>query len=779
MNKMSYSKILKKVNQMSPVMADKTDNQLKKIALSIKKSIELKEKQDRIIIEAFALVREVDKRILGLYPTSEQVYAAIAIYFGNIVEMKTGEGKSLVATMPLYLKALYEGTVFLITTNDYLAKRDFLKFCKVYDYLGLKAADGTNEAEEAEFNFTRKKQIYSSDIVYLSNSTFGFDFLINGLVERQEDTFLPELKFALLDEVDEILLDSAQMPLIISGAPKVQSNYFQISNDFIEILQEEIDYSLDEESTNVWLTEKGIEKAKHYFSIPNLLEVENYQIYQHIILALKAHRILKKERDYLVEDGKVKLLDRKDGRILEGTNLQSGLHQAVQAKERVEITPETQTISSITYQNLFRQFKQISGMSGTAKVSEGEFIETYNLPVKKVNTHKKNIRIDYPSQIYPNFKSKTQAVLAKIQELYSEGRPVLVITGSLDASELISTHLLNLGIPHNILNAKSSVKEAQIIKEAGKINAVTVSTAMAGRGTDIQMTSGAIQRGGLAVIISERMPNKRIEMQARGRAGRQGEPGSSYSFESLEDEIVKLYVQESVQRYYDHHWKSNKQIKSRRIKRYLERAQKLSEDRAYTERKKALQYDEVLRLQKRQIDQARRKIIELEDVSTALSIVSTVLEIVINKSIVEEKLNTYREIKRFILDNIDYNFKGENKKHISSVEEVSIVINEVFKNNIKKKKIRIRDDEAFLQYLKISILKAIDVSWSQQVDALNQLRFIVQSRTSAQKHPILEYEQEAMRSYDLMRNEITKLIVKNVSLSLLDIKNSELVVTFP
>lgn len=579
--------------------------------------------------------------------------------------------------------------------------------------------------------------------------------------------------------MDEILLDSAQMPLIISGAPKGQSNYFENTNAFITILQKEIDFKLDEEQKNVWLTEKGIIKAKKYFSISNLLDQQFFTLYQHIILALKAHHTLKRDRDYLVEEGEVKLLDRKDGRILEGSNLQNGLHQAIEAKEFVELSNETQTISSITYQNLFRQFQQLAGMSGTAKVAENEFINTYNLPVKMIKTHKKSIRVDHKPKSYTNFAAKLEASLEKISSLHAEGRPVLVITGSVDASELYSLNLLNRGIPHNILNAKSSSKEAQIISEAGQVGAVTVSTSMAGRGTDIKISEEASEKGGLAVVITERMLNRRIELQAKGRAGRQGEPGDTYTFESLEDDVIKNFVQESIQAYYEKYKEVTRPIRNYKVKHAFMKAQKISEQNGYDERIKALQFDEVLRLQKEQVNKKRQEIMELRSVSEALLIVNQSAEIVVNEYFSTSERQTSRSIQHFILDHIDYNFKNVNEEYLKTNELKQLYIRHILKENLQVKREKIGDDRAFLQYLQITMLKAIDNAWSNQVDAMNQLRFVVQSRSTAQKKSIAEFEKEAQRSYQQRQSEVSLLILKNAALSLLDIKKGELIVTFP
>ena len=543
--------------------------------------------------------------------------------------------------------------------------------------------------------------------------------------------------------------------------------------------KKEIDFKLDEEQKNVWLTEKGIIKAKKYFSISNLLDQQFFTLYQHIILALKAHHTLKRDRDYLVEEGEVKLLDRKDGRILEGSNLQNGLHQAIEAKEFVELSNETQTISSITYQNLFRQFQQLAGMSGTAKVAENEFINTYNLPVKMIKTHKKSIRVDHKPKSYTNFAAKLEASLEKISSLHAEGRPVLVITGSVDASELYSLNLLNRGIPHNILNAKSSSKEAQIISEAGQVGAVTVSTSMAGRGTDIKISEEASEKGGLAVVITERMLNRRIELQAKGRAGRQGEPGDTYTFESLEDDVIKNFVQESIQAYYEKYKEVTRPIRNYKVKHAFMKAQKISEQNGYDERIKALQFDEVLRLQKEQVNKKRQEIMELRSVSEALLIVNQSAEIVVNEYFSTSERQTSRSIQRFILDHIDYNFKNVNEEYLKTNELKQLYIRHILKENLQVKREKIGDDRAFLQYLQITMLKAIDNAWSNQVDAMNQLRFVVQSRSTAQKKPIAEFEKEAQRSYQQRQSEVSLLILKNAALSLLDIKKGELIVTFP
>lgn len=779
---MNFKKIQKKIKNIGQIVQLMEDEELKEQTQILKQRIKEGEREIDVLPEAFAVIREANYRVLGLYATEEQVLGAIVLSQGYISEIKTGEGKSLVATMPLYLKALTMKPALLVTTNDYLANRDYLRIGKVYEWLGLSVSDGSNDldAEEAEFDVKKKQEIYASDIIYTSNSALGFDFLIDGLAERSEERFLPSLNYALLDEVDEILLDSAQQPLIISGGPKVQSNYFEISDGFVQILEKEIDYKIDEKENLVWLTELGIERAKAYFSIDNLLDSEFFKLYQHLILALKANHTLKKNKDYIVEEEKVKLVDRKDGRILEGINLQSGLHQALEAKEGVELTPETQTISSITYQNLFRQFKQLSGMSGTAKVAEDEFISTYNLSVRKISTHKKNIRKDHKPQTFLNFETKLEGALSKIQELHNQNRPVLVITGSVDASEIFSLHLFDRGLAHNVLNAKSSVKEAQIIQEAGQPGAITVSTSMAGRGTDIKITPEAIASGGLAVVITERMLNQRVELQAKGRAGRQGEPGDTYMFECLEDDVIKRNMQDKIQNYYDKRRLSNKKIKNVFIQRTFLRAQKIAEEKSYSQRYQALQFDEILKLQKNNIDEGRKRIMELEDVSDALTVIQENVKFVSEAYFSNEKNQSEWALHRFILDHVDYNFKktdNTNKLHTSIAK--TAFIQGYLQESFDKKRLALNDDRVFLLFLKSSMLKALDTVWSYQVDALNQLRYLVQNRSTAQKQPIMEFEKEAQKSYSFQQERLAEIMIKNTALSLLEIKKGKLIVTFP
>ncbi|MDO1605356.1 preprotein translocase subunit SecA [Lactobacillus sp. YT155] len=779
---MGHKKILKRINKLAPIMAKMTDSELQAQVAIIRGMLANNEDENQILATAFALVREADKRIIGLFPNDEQVLGAITIYYGDIAELKTGEGKTLVATMPLFLRALRTNGVFLVTTNEYLAHRDYLKNHKLFEWLGLTVSDGVADNDEEFLHSEVKKKVYEADIIYTSNSALGFDFLIDGLAANEKGQFLCELNYAILDEVDSILLDQAQTPLLISGAPTIQSNYFIICNSFVLTLEEDIDYEYDEEKRSVWLTERGIENAKDYFSVPEIMNIEHFELFQHIVLALKANFVLKKDRDYIVDGNEIKLLDYKNGRIMKGMNLQAGLQQAVEAFENLPITAETQTISSVTYQNLFRSFKKLSGMTGTANTNKSEFIETYNMTVKKIKTHKKDIRKDYKPERYVTFDAKMEASLKKVLELHKVGRPVLLITGSVDISELYSMHLLNLGIPHNVLNAKNSAKEAMIIKEAGRKGSLTVATAMAGRGTDIVVDSEAVELGGLAVVIGELMSSLRIELQAKGRSGRQGLPGDTYTYESLEDDVIKANVQENIQKYYDRHKNKTDKIRSFKINREFSNAQSKSEDNSYSARFNNLQYDEVQRLQKGFIDEIRSTILKINEVSKLERIFISIAKDTINENFQTKQQISRAELKRYIFDRVDYNFKEnmfENQPEMFTSKQAIEFLMKLLGENLQNRKSELDDEEAFIEYIKIAMLKAIDDCWSGQVDSLNQLRMVVAQRASAQRDPVLEYENEARQSYELYRDICQRNILKNVALSLFEIHKGELIVTFP
>ncbi|KGO31708.1 preprotein translocase subunit SecA, partial [Oenococcus alcoholitolerans] len=528
-------KILKKINSLSGHMAELSDQQLASLTDDFQARLKKGSSLDDLLPEAFAAIREADKRVLGMYPFDVQVLGAIVLHQGDIAEMKTGEGKTLTATMPLYLNALSKKGAVLVTSNAYLAEVGVDQMGPVYRFMGLSVGLG---ASEKKISIEEKQTIYRSDILYTTNYALGFDYLIDNLASSKEGKFMRPFNYVLIDEVDSVLLDSAQTPLVISGSPRVQSNLYEVSDDFIQTLKEGRDFKLDKERKNVWLTNKGCDLAEKYFNINNLFTAEFTDLARHIELALRVHYLFILNRDYVVEDDQVKLLDAVNGRVMENTKLQSGLHQAIEAKEHLKLSSDTRSMASITYQNLFRMFKKISGMTGTAMSDQQEFLDTYNMRVISIPTNKPMIRKDHLDRLYPTLPAKIAASVDFIKKIHATGRPILLATGSVRMSEIYSNILLKEGIAHSVLNAYNIAKEAQIIAESGRFGTVTVATSMAGRGTDIKIDEKTRQAGGLYVIATEHLKNSRMDDQLRGRAGRQGDPGSSIFFCSLEDDLL-------------------------------------------------------------------------------------------------------------------------------------------------------------------------------------------------------------------------------------------------
>ena len=534
-------KKLAKINALEESMSRLSDEELKNKTEEFKNRLRTGETLEDILIEAFAAIREADRRILGMFPFDVQVLGALALHEGTIVEMKTGEGKTLTATLPLYLNALEGKGTILVTTNDYLARRDAIDMGEVYRFMGLTVGVGVFDDDE-EVDSNRKKKIYSSDILYTTSTALGFDYLIDNLAGNVEDKFLRSFNYVIVDEADAVLLDSAQTPLIIAGSPRVQSNLYDTADQFIRTLRKEQEFKFLKDEKIIFLTDEGIRYAEKYFNISNLYGEEYFELNRHINLALRAHYLFKKDIDYVVTDDAVELLDNRTGRILEGTRLQSGIHQAIETKEKVKKSKDSRAIASVTYQSLFNMFPKLSGMTGTGKIAENELISTYGVSVVVLPTNTPIQRLDYSDKIYTTLPEKLFATLEFVKELYEKQQPILLISGTVDIAEIYSRMLLQEGIPHNVLTAKNIAKEALIIAEAGQKGAVTVATSLAGRGTDIKLGKGVAELGGLAVIGTERMPNSRIDWQLRGRAGRQGDPGLSQFFVSLEDTLRSKIV---------------------------------------------------------------------------------------------------------------------------------------------------------------------------------------------------------------------------------------------
>ncbi|VMB50685.1 preprotein translocase subunit SecA [Streptococcus pneumoniae] len=569
-------KILKQINALKGKMSSLSDQELVAKTVEFRQRLSEGESLDDILVEAFAVVREADKRILGMFPYDVQVMGAIVMHYGNVAEMNTGEGKTLTATMPVYLNAFSGEGVMVVTPNEYLSKRDAEEMGQVYRFLGLTIGVPFTEDPKKEMKAEEKKLIYASDIIYTTNSNLGFDYLNDNLASNEEGKFLRPFNYVIIDEIDDILLDSAQTPLIIAGSPRVQSNYYAIIDTLVTTLVEGEDYIFKEEKEEVWLTTKGAKSAENFLGIDNLYKEEHASFARHLVYAIRAHKLFTKDKDYIIRGNEMVLVDKGTGRLMEMTKLQGGLHQAIEAKEHVKLSPETRAMASITYQSLFKMFNKISGMTGTGKVAEKEFIETYNMSVVRIPTNRPRQRIDYPDNLYITLPEKVYASLEYIKEYHAKGNPLLVFVGSVEMSQLYSSLLCREGIAHNVLNANNAAREAQIISESGQMGAVTVATSMAGRGTDIKLGKGVAELGGLIVIGTERMESQRIDLQIRGRSGRQGDPGMSKFFVSLEDHVIKKFGPSWVhKKYKDYQVQDMTQpevLKGRKYRRLVEKA---------------------------------------------------------------------------------------------------------------------------------------------------------------------------------------------------------------
>ncbi|MCI7677086.1 MAG: accessory Sec system translocase SecA2 [Streptococcus orisratti] len=764
-------KILRKINQLSPVMAKMTDKELQGQTALFRERIAQGESLDSLLPEAFATMREADRRVLGMFPFDVQVLGGIALHQGNIAEMKTGEGKTLTATLPLYLNALSGKGAILVTTNEYLARRDAEEMGKVYEWMGLTIGIGVFE-EGIDVPNSEKKAVYDSDIVYTTNSALGFDYLSENLAGSAEGKFLRPFNYVIVDEADAVLLDTAQMPLIISGSPRVQSNLYDIADQFVRTLIEDEEYVLDKDDKVVYLTEQGSHYAEEFFDIEDLYDYRYFEVNRHINLALRAHHLYEKDVDYVVMDDEVKLLDIRSGRILEGTRLQSGIHQAIETKEAVELTQESRSMASVTYQSLFNMFPRLSGMTGTGKIAEDELIETYKLPVIVIPTNSPVQRIDYPDKIYTTLPEKLYATMAYVKELHDKGQPILLISGSVNIADIYSKLLLQEGIPHNVLTAKNVAKEAEIIKEAGRKGAVTVATSLAGRGTDIKLGEGVAELGGLAVIGTERMVNSRVDWQLRGRAGRQGDPGLSQFFVSLEDELLVQHGPQWLRRYFDKHNHDQRKnygepLMSWRFRQAIEQAQTVSEDGAVSARNMTIQFDESLRVQRNKIYALRDSLIFSED--NLARKVRQIIESAVNDFITANPDITEAELRRYILENFTYHFKHFSTTFdVSDPEDIKKLLLDIYYQEMETKMWRLETEEKREEFYRLSILKAIDTCWIDQVDNLQQLKSFVSFRQIAQRNSVFEYYQESLDSYEKMEHDVKKLIVRNIMLSTIE-----------
>ena len=722
---------------------------------------------DDILPEAFAVVREGARRVLGLYPFRVQIMGSAVLHGGNIAEMRTGEGKTLTATMAVYLNALPQEGVHVVTVNEYLSARDGEEMGELYKWLGLTVGINGSEMSPDE-----KRAAYNADITYTTNSEIGFDYLRDNMVARKEDRVQRPLNFALVDETDSILIDEARTPLIISGAPAQESTQLYIRADrFVKSLTKEEDFTVDEESKTVLLQDEGIKKAERYFNLDNLYDSGNTALTHHIDQSLRANYTMFNNKDYVVRDGEVVLVDAFSGRIQEGRRFSDGLHQALEAKEQVQIQEDNRAMASITYQNLFRRYKKLSGMTGTAKTEAEEFREIYNMEIVEIPTNRPVQRIDEPDLLYPNLRSKFIAVVALVKELHEKGQPILIGTVAVETSELLAQLLDREGIPHNVLNAKNHAKEAEIVANAGQRGAVTIATNMAGRGTDIKLGPGVSDLGGLAVIGTERHESRRIDNQLRGRAGRQGDKGYSQFFLSLEDDLMIRFGGERIKTLMERMNLAEEDavIKNRLITRSVESAQKRVEGNNYDSRKNVLQYDDVMSQQRNTFYANRNQVIDEEE--SLRNVILPMVERTINRVVERHALGKEEEWDlQSIVDFAGAVIVPDDSIDVSdlqgkSQDDIKAYLYNRAKEVYDQKRDALVDDEQLLQFTRVVILRVVDAQWTDHMDAMNQLRDAIQLRGYGQLNPLIEYQNEGFRMFEEMiagiEYDATRLFMKS------------------
>ena len=726
------------------------------------------ESLDSLLPEAFALVREGAKRVLGLFPYKVQIMGGITLHDGNIAEMRTGEGKTLTATMPVYLNALSGDGVHVVTVNEYLATRDAREMGELYNFLGLTVGLNLTGMSSEE-----KRAAYAADITYSTNSELGFDYLRDNMVVYKSQMVQRPLNYAVVDETDSILIDEARTPLIISGQAEKSTVLYQRADMFVKGLKEEEDYTIDLTSKTISLTDEGINKAEQTFRLPNLYDVDNSALVHHIDQALRANYIMLRDIDYVVDEGKVKIVDGFTGRIMECRRYSDGLHQAIEAKEGVEVENESKTMATITYQNYFRMYRKLSGMTGTAKTEEEEFREIYNMNVIAIPTNRPVQRIDGHDLIYPSLRSKFRAVVQDIKQRHEAGQPILVGTVAVETSELLSNMLRAEGIPHEVLNAKNHFKEAEIIMSAGQRGAVTIATNMAGRGTDIKLGKGVKELGGLCVIGTERHESRRIDNQLRGRSGRQGDPGATQFYLSLEDDLMKRFGGEKMQAIWERLNLTDEGddnfIQSKMLTRQVESSQKRVEGNNYDTRKSVLEYDEVMREQREIIYSQRLQIINeensLEKVTKGM-IRRTIHRVVESHTLTDQKDWNLEGIVDFAHNSIC----APDELSISDLEgktaaEIEGILNEKAMEIYKEKQEQLNGDNQMLEFEKVVILRVVDRKWTDHIDDMDQLRQSVGLRGYAQIDPLTEYQTEGYERFQQMiaaiDYDVTRILMKS------------------
>lgn len=759
--------LLGKVKEECKKVKELSDYELKNKTLEFKERLKNGETTDDILPEAFAVCCEADYRVLGMFPYDVQILGGIALHLCYLAEMNTGEGKTLTATMPLYLNGLTGKSSILVTANEYLAIRDAEEMGKVYEFLGLSVKAGVTRDTNEHLNNDQKKEIYAADIVYTTHGSLGFDYLLNNLVHSKEDRFMRELYYVIIDEADSVLLDSASMPLVISGSPRVQSNLYGITDFFVTTLVEDEHYIV--EDNKVWLTDKGIEYAQRYFRIENLYSKENFDVLRHVVLALRAHYLMDKDVDYVVTDsGEIVLLDKSTGRKMNGMKLRGGSHQAIEEKERLKLSQEQRSVASITYQNLFNLFPKMSGMSGTIADGKDELLEVYHKQVVVIPPNKPMARKDLPDKYFKTSEEQFDAVIKETVKRHKTGQPVLLIASLISDTEMLSKLLVQENIEHSVLNANNAFWEAEIIKEAGQKNVVTVATSMAGRGTDIRLGSGVKELGGLCVLGIGRMNNTRDERQARGRAGRQGEPGVSIFYTSLEDDVCEILGDDFLEKYIE----KDKHISKRRIKKLINKSQKIKSESSVFQRKNAVDYDSVMQRQRTIMYKTRNDLLDGKslDENYLLSICEDNIKDFVKSN---KKLDSYG-VHRYVLDNLSYRLQ-EMDESTKNQKDYLIQYSKMAFNN-KKKSL----GDRFSEYCRLCTLRALDDGWVEEVDYLQQLQAAISGRSSAQRNLLFEYQREARISFEDMEKSIKKAMIRNILLGEVSFgKDNEMIILYP
>ncbi len=762
------SKMADQVIALEPRFAQMSDEELRGMTAEFRECLAKGETLDDILVEAFAVTREAARRVLGLFPYKVQIQGGIILHEGNIAEMKTGEGKTLTETMPVYLNALDGKGVHVVTVNEYLATRDSAEMGEVYRFLGLTVGLNLNS-----MNANEKREAYLCDITYSTNNELGFDYLRDNMVVYENQMVQRPLHYAIVDEVDSILIDEARTPLIISGQSGKSTALYTRADYFVKGLKEDEDYTIDITSKSIALTDTGVDKAERVFRLENLYDVDNTALVHHIDQALRANYIMLLDIDYVVDEGEVKIVDPFTGRIMDGRRYSDGLHQAIEAKEAVEIQDESKTMATITFQNYFRMYDKLAGMTGTAKTEEEEFREIYNMNVVQIPTNRPIARKDYSDLLYPNLRSKFSAVVKDIKERHEKGQPILVGTVAVETSEHLSHLLDQAGVPHEVLNAKNHFKEAEIILQAGQRGAVTIATNMAGRGTDIKLGSGVKELGGLCVIGTERHESRRIDDQLRGRSGRQGDPGESQFYLSLEDDLMRRFGSERIQGLWERlndgeHEDEDLAIQSGMLSRQVESAQKRVEGNNYDTRKNVLEYDEVMREQREVIYGQRQQIIQGDEPLTPY--IKAMIRRTIERQVAyategerkDWQLESLLEFAQNAIVSPDSISLADlqNKDRQQLINYLMGRADAVYQSKMEQ----LNTPEQLAEFEKVVVLRVVDAKWTDHIDMMDHLRQGVGLRAYAQTNPLTEYQMEGYERFEDMVSaieyDVTRFIMK-------------------